>query len=45
VPAIPTLPWSTHEAVRAGLPLVPGVQATVRERVDVADLVHTVVME
>jgi hypothetical protein len=30
--AIPTPRWSTYDAVRAGLPLLPGVAATVQER-------------
>jgi hypothetical protein len=29
---IPTPRWSTYDAVRAGLPLLPGVAATVQER-------------
>jgi len=29
---IPTPRWSTYDAVRAGLPLLPGVDATVQER-------------
>jgi hypothetical protein len=30
--AIPTPRWSTYDAVRANLPLLPGVAATVQER-------------
>jgi hypothetical protein len=29
---IPTPRWSTYDAVRAGVPLLPGVPATVQER-------------